>query len=241
MQTLPRVPKDRIGALIGKKGETRKALQKASGCKYLDVDSDTGEVSVTWGETGSYDIIKSMKLPEVIKAIGRGMAPAKAIKLLQDDYYFQLIEIKNYVGKRANQQRRIRARLIGTNGKIRRLIERHSRCEVSVFGGTVVVIGNEEGLPIAVEAINMLLSGSEHGSVIKYLEKQQRLIKSKRREIEYIELREDSLGFEHLVPGLDDVARRRKLKSAQIDLDDQESIDDALSLKEDEEISWSEE
>ena len=58
-----------------------------------------------------------MKLPDVVKAIGRGMAPDAAIRLLDDDHFFEMVDIREYVGKRSNQQRRVRARIIGRRGK----------------------------------------------------------------------------------------------------------------------------
>jgi ribosomal RNA assembly protein len=142
-------------------------LQKAAGCKKLAIDSESGDVSVIWGPPGSYDPIKALKLPDVIKAIGRGMAPKKAIQLLNDEWFFQLVDIREFVGKRSNQQRRIRSRLIGTDGKIRRLIERNTGCEITIYGSTVVVVGDEAGLAAAVNAVQRLAEGAEHGSVIR--------------------------------------------------------------------------
>ena len=49
-QPLPRVPKDRIAVLIGAKGATRKELERAAGCKHIQIDSVTGEIDVTWPE-----------------------------------------------------------------------------------------------------------------------------------------------------------------------------------------------
>ena len=71
-QNLPRVPKDRIAPLIGAKGATRRKLQEAAGCKHIDIDSETGDVTAIWPDPGTYNLIKALKLPNVIKAIGRG-------------------------------------------------------------------------------------------------------------------------------------------------------------------------
>ena len=68
-----------------------------------------------------------MKLPDVIKAIGRGMAPKAAIRLLDDNHFFEMVDLRNFVGKRSNQQRRIRSRIIGSQGKVRKLIESPNR------------------------------------------------------------------------------------------------------------------
>ena len=122
MEGLARIPKDRIAVLIGRKGVTRRALEKATN-STLHIDSNSGDVSVVWDE--EFDPILRMKLPDVIRAIGRGMNPDRALQLLKDDHHLILFDMREYVGKSPNQQRRIRSRLIGRNGRIRELIEEH--------------------------------------------------------------------------------------------------------------------
>ena len=243
MEQSLKVPMDRIAIIIGKEGKTRWMLQKNSGCRKLDIDSDTGDVTILWGEPGSYDPLMALKMPDVIKAIGRGMNPKKAISLLEDGKLFELIEIKEFVGKRQNQQRRLRSRIIGTDGKIRRRIEALSGCEVVVFGGTVVVIGDEEGTPMATVAIENILGGAEHGPVLKHLERERRRLRLSRRTIDYIETKEGATGFEHLVPGLAEISQRRhrRYTSSQPDPDNEEELDELMTRSEDESISWSEE
>ena len=116
-QQLPRVPKDRIGVIIGAKGETSRAIHKAAGCKEFIIDSETGDVDVVWGDAGSYDPVKAMKLPDVVKAIGRGMAPKAAISLLDDDHFFELVDLRDYVGKRSNQNAVFGLESSGVKGK----------------------------------------------------------------------------------------------------------------------------
>ena len=113
------VPKDRIAVLIGSKGATAKSIREASGCEDLFINSETGDVEVQWGNVGSYDPVKAMKLPDVIKAIGRGMAPKAAIRLFDDRHFFEMVDLRDFVGKRSNQQRRVRSRIIGSQGKVR--------------------------------------------------------------------------------------------------------------------------
>jgi len=245
MESIHRIPQDRIAVLIGARGETRKMLQIAAGCKHLNVDSETGDVAVLWGEAGSFDPVKAMKLPNVVKAIGRGMAPKKAIRLLDDDNFFTLVDLKGYVGKRSNQQRRIKGRIIGSKGKIRRLIEGHTGCQISVYGSTVVIVGDEVGLPLAQDAVERIASGSEHGAVIKGLERERKRVRLEGKTIDYIRASNefDDGGFGTLVPELAEVARRRnrRLKASQIDPDDDDDVAAALALDEDESVAWEEE
>ena len=244
MQEMPRVPQDRIAVLIGSKGTTRKSLQKVAGCKSLFINSETGDVEVHWGKPGTYDPVKALKLPEVIKAIGRGMAPAKAIKLLEDDWFFRLIDLKEFVGKRSNQQRRVRARIIGSQGKVRKLIENLTGSEITIYGSTVVVVGEEEGLESAVDAIERIASGSEHGPVIKGLEKSRKRQKMQSRSLEYIEEKGEFSEFDVLVPGLSEVSAKRasrRLKASQVDPDDEEQVAALMTMADDESVTWGEE
>lgn len=246
-QSLPRVPKDRIAVLIGAKGATRRDLEKAAGCKNIQIDSLSGEIEVTWPEAGDYDPVKALKLPDVIKAVGRGMAPGRAIQLLQDDWFFEMVDLKEHVGKRSNQQRRIRARIIGSEGKIRKMIEQHTGTEISIYKSTVVLVGEGAGLISARQAIEMLASGSEHGTVIKYLEKERRKSRIGARSIDYIVEKESTTAqtddFADLVPDLANVAHRRnrRLKASQVDPENEEAVVEVMELAEDEEVNWEEE
>lgn len=245
-QALPRVPKDRIAVLIGSKGATKKELEEAAGCKRIIIDSESGELEVQWPDVGEYDPVKAMKLPDVIKAIGRGMAPNRAIQLLQDDWFFEIVDLREHVGKRSNQQRRIRARIIGSEGKIRKMIEFHTDTEISIYKSTVVLVGEGLGLSNARQAIEMLASGSEHGTVLKFLERERKKFRMESRSLDYIEERPQDIGgsdFSNLVPGLSDVAvrRNRRMKASQVDPNDAEEVNEMMELAEDEGISWEEE
>tara|TARA_B110000444_G_scaffold260684_1_gene308673 strand:+ start:16983 stop:17789 length:807 start_codon:yes stop_codon:yes gene_type:complete len=245
-QALPKVPKDRIAVLIGAKGVTARALRNSAGCRELNIDSDNGEVEVVWGEAGSYDPVKAMKLPNVIKAIGRGMAPKAALRLFEEQHFFEMVDLRDFVGKRSNQQRRIRSRIIGSQGKIRKLIENLTDTEITIYKSTVVIIGEEEGLFAAQQAIEMLAGGSEHGSVLNYLEKDRRRTKLSNRSLDSIQLKDDpatNVGFENLVPGLAEISdrRSRRMRASQVDPKDEEAVEEMMELSEDEVVSWEEE
>jgi len=246
-QALPRVPQDRIAVIIGSKGKTVQAIKEASGCKSMVIDSESGDVEVEWGEAGSYDPVKAMKLPDVIKAIGRGMAPDAAVQLLQDDHFFELVDLRDFVGKRSNQQRRIRARIIGREGKIRKLIEQLTATQISIYNSTVVLVGEEAGLYAARSAIEMLAGGAEHGSVISFLERDRKRARIQAKALDSFEERTDNhhprQSFADLVPGLSEIAstRQRKMKAAQVDPEDDEAVEEMMELAEDESIVWEEE
>lgn len=245
-QGLPRVPKDRIAVLIGAKGTTVKSIREACGCQDLFINSETGDVEVTWGQAGSYDPVKAMKLPDVVKAIGRGMAPKAAIRLFDDQHFFEMVDLRDFVGKRSNQQRRVRSRIIGSQGKVRKMIENLTDTEITIYKSTVVIIGEQEGLFAARQAIEMLAGGSEHGSVLGYLEKDRRKAKLSNRSLDSIVIKSDpveNVGFENLVPGLSEISdrRSRRMRASQVDPEDGEAVFEMMELSEDETVIWEEE
>ena len=239
MEGITRIPQDRIAVLIGRKGATRTAIEKASGAK-LHIDSKTGDVSATWDD--DIDPVMRMKFPDVIKANGPGMNPERAIQLLQDGQHLMLYDIREYVGKTSNQQRRIRSRIIGRNGRIRELIEEHSGAEMVIYGSTIVIIGDEEALPLAGQAVQRLLQGAEHSSVLKHLETERRKKRIASTRLESIEMHANER-FDALVPGLGAARRRRsrRYKDAQVNPENETEVNEVMELADDESISFGEE
>ena len=211
MEPLTRIPRERIAVLIGKGGETRKSIEEATGAK-LHVDSTTGEVSVVWPV--EIDPVLRLKLPDIIRAIGRGLAPNRALRLIADDTFLRIYDIREWVGRKGNHTRRMRSRLIGRDGRIRSLIESFTGTEIAIHGSTVVVIGDEVGLMTACTAIEGLLDGAEHSTVIRGMERDVRRRRIEDRSLDSYVLNESPTPnvseFEDLVPGLAEKRNERK-------------------------------
>ncbi len=166
-QTIPRA---RIGALIGKDGETKESIEKTAGVK-LTIDSESGEITI---DDTNADALNALKAEQVVRAIGRGFSPKRAFRLWDDDAIFEVIDLKDYYGKRENRIRIARGRIIGTEGKARKTIEDFTGTYISVYGNTVSIIGNYEELEIARKSIEMLLQGSKHSTIYKFLAEKRR-------------------------------------------------------------------
>ena len=243
MELLARIAKDRIGVLIGKGGDTKRAIEEEAGCQ-LHIDSDSGEISVEWGDDS--DPIIRLKMPDLIRAIGRGMSPQRAIQLLDDDVHLRMYDIREWVGKQPNQIKRMRGRLIGRDGRIRELIEELSGVEIVVYRSTILVIGDIESLAVGSAAIERLLGGAEHGTVLKFLEKEKRRQKIERQTLPMHSERQttSSAGFDELVPGLAAARERRnqrRFKGIQVNPEDQDAISEMMQLAEDELVRYEEE
>ena len=169
-----KIPLERLGALIGKSGTTKLRLETITGVK-LTIDSEEGDVHID--STHSKDPAMGIAVANVVTAIGRGFSPEKARLLLQDEYYLELFDIRDYVGKRKESVIRMRARVIGSNGKTREIIEELTGAFMSIYGNTVALIGDDLQLDIAKRAVEMILSGSEHAAVYHFLEGQRAHLK----------------------------------------------------------------
>ena len=173
-----RIPKERVGVLIGKDGETKKAIERISNMN-LEIDSEEGDVS--FNELTAKDPLVPLKVVDIIRAIGRGFSPEHAFRLFAEDTELYIFDIYDYVSKKESHLMRVKARVIGRNGKTKRVIEGLTGGILSVYGHTVAVIADFESMDIAKKAIDMLLSGSEHPTVYRFLEREMKKYHLSRR------------------------------------------------------------
>ncbi len=162
-----KIPLSRIPVLIGRNGKTKKKIESLAGVK-IKVDSKTGEVRVY--QEQNTDPTIPLKIKSVITAIARGFNPEKSLLLLNDDYALRIINLRQY-GKTKNALRRIRGRIIGSEGSSRQFIEAETGAYISVYGHTVAIIGRLEDVIPAVQAVEMIASGSKHVTVYRMLKR----------------------------------------------------------------------
>ena len=178
-----RIPHDRVGVLIGPEGNVKRRIEKAFKVNLV-VESDSGNVEIILNPDQS-DVSVIFTVANIVKAIGRGFSPTRAMMLDNEDYDLAILELDEVVGPSHNAQERIKGRIIGKEGKSRALIEELTETNISVYGGTVAIIGNIEALPTAREAVMMLIRGRFHKTVYNYLFAYRRQLKKDRGEIWY--------------------------------------------------------
>jgi ribosomal RNA assembly protein len=162
-----RIPVERVGAVIGKEGGTKKYLEEEMGVT-LKVDSREGLVTVKSDSALKTDPFSATR---VIEAIGRGFSPQKARRLLDEGMALEVIDLRDYAGRSVNSLERIRGRVIGLKGKSRRVIEELTGCHLSVYGRTVAIIGEAGEVQNASQAVRSLATGSQHKTVYNTLQK----------------------------------------------------------------------
>jgi ribosomal RNA assembly protein len=161
-----RIPKERVAVLIGKKGETKRALEHETKTK-IQVHSEEGIINIR-----GKDALLLYLAREIIRAIGRGFNPEIALQLLKQDYAFELIPVMDYA-RNPNDLERLRGRVIGEGGKSRRTIEELTQTTICVFGKTAGIIGPANCIQDARRAIESLLAGSPHAHVYRWLERRR--------------------------------------------------------------------
>jgi ribosomal RNA assembly protein len=173
-----KIPKERIGVLIGHNGETKKKIEKLSQTT-LEIDSAEGEITIDEHETS--DPLLRLIVENVIHAIGRGFSPEHAMLLFKEDMDFFIFDVHDYVGKKETHVRRLKSRIIGTDGKTKRTIENLTEAGISVYGHTIALIADFESMDVAKKAIDMVLTGSKHASVYRYVEREMKKIRMGQR------------------------------------------------------------
>lgn len=180
--TFVRIPKERVGVLIGPNGETKKLLERMLSVN-LEVESDTGGVTIFLKE-GAEDPSALLRAKDVVTAIGRGFSPEHAFKLIQDENaVLDIIDLRTIFGRSESDIRRIKGRIIGMEGKTRRTIEELTDTHISIYGHTVGIIGNIENVQVAREAVQMLIEGRQHATVYGFLHRKRRELKKSMLEL----------------------------------------------------------
>ena len=146
------IPVERLGLLKSdRKGW--KLIEDSCECRLSIED---GEGVIIEGKAYGEFVAKN-----IIYAFGRGFDMEIARRLLNDEFYFSSIDLKQALG---NEKRvaRIKARIIGENGRTKRYIESVSSAKMSVYGDTVSLIGSMYEIREAETAVNTLIEGGTH-------------------------------------------------------------------------------
>jgi len=165
------IPKDRIGVLVGPKGTVKSRVEDSMGVD-LTIDSETGLVDIRLRKY-TQDPSNALRAKDIVVAIGRGFSPERALSLVNEDNTLDVLDLHDIFGKNEAEIRRVDGRIIGREGKTRRIIEEMTGTLVSVSGHTVSIIGSYESVSTAKDAIEKLLKGRQHGTVYKFLRRKK--------------------------------------------------------------------
>jgi len=176
-----KIPKERVGILIGPDGKTKQHIENRLQVK-LDIETE-GSITITLQENAT-DPSLLLRAKDVVSAIGRGFPPETAFRLIgnEDDIY-DMVDLRLIFGRNESDIKRIKGRIIGTEGKTRKLIEELTEADVVVYGHTVGIIGSFEQADAARNAVQMIIDGCEHHTMYNYLQKKRTELKKQKMQL----------------------------------------------------------
>ena len=143
-------------------------LRKRTNCKISMEDGNSIAID---GEP--YD---EYNAKNILQAMARGFKLSAALKLLTENYFFESIDIGD-IAPNKEKLKRIKARVIGTDGKAKLYMESVSGAAIEISGDTISIIGNIEEIRVAKAGINILLDGGKHNTAYMVMEKERRKLK----------------------------------------------------------------
>ncbi|MFB6470743.1 MAG: pre-rRNA-processing protein PNO1 [Vulcanisaeta sp. AZ3] len=145
------------------------------------VDDNRSEVTIMPSDNTNFDQL--MKAKSIIEAISYGFDYDDAQNLRSDDYALEVIDLRDYVSDKdkANHINRIKSRIIGEDGRAKRVIQELTDTKIAIGDKYIAILGPYENVRTARDALEMLIKGRQHSTVYKW-------IQNWRREIRYREL-----------------------------------------------------
>jgi len=134
------------------------------------------EVEGKEGELNEYVAIRA------IEALGMGFNINAVLKLKEEDYMLEIVNIKKNV--RDSRVETVKGRIIGKKGKALESLSELTDCMIRLNGNDIGIIGKTFDVKFAVNAVLSLIHGSPHSNVYAYLEKSRHLREIKEEEQE---------------------------------------------------------
>jgi ribosomal RNA assembly protein len=88
--------------------------------------------------------------------------------------------LRSIFGRSDSDIRRVKGRVIGSNGKTRRLIEELTEASLVIYGHTIGIIGTFSQVEVARTAVQMIINGSQHTTVYKFLQRKRSDLKKQK-------------------------------------------------------------
>jgi KH domain-containing protein len=147
---------------ISKVIKNRKKLERLLNVKIIIKKE---EISVEGNPEDEYIAEK------VIDAINQGFPIQTALLIKEEDFLFEILDIKNYTHRKDYET--IRARIIGKDGKTLKTLNTLTECHFEIKNNDVGIIGSPECIKNGQYAIIMIVQGSKQANVYAFLEKHQ--------------------------------------------------------------------
>jgi ribosomal RNA assembly protein len=150
---------------LNKNPELLKEAKEITGTEVILNKENLNAVIISKGR-GS-DVVK---MRDFLISLTLGVDEFDAKKLLTDEYMLYLIDLKTIIDSKEDISR-ILARIIGEEGKIKKRISEATGCSLYISDSKIALIGSYDEIEYAKNAIQIIIDGSPHARLFKYLEK----------------------------------------------------------------------
>jgi ribosomal RNA assembly protein len=142
----------------------KKAVPMIENATKVKIGFGKEQISVLGNELNEYLI------EEIVRAIDFGFCVDDALLLLREEFVLEFIDVKG--NTRRKNLKDVRSRIIGTEGRVRRTIEKLTGAEIVISDNKIGVIVDADHLSATIQGSEGLISGSKHGNVFGFLERQ---------------------------------------------------------------------
>lgn len=153
--------------LVESMRKIKKAVPEIENKIKVKISFGKDRVSVVGNELNEFLVEK------IVQAVDFGFHIDDALLLKNEDFVLEFIDLKEHT--RRKNLKDVRARVIGTNGKARKTLEKLTGAVIVIKGNRIGVVVDSDHLDTTIQAIESLIQGSKHGNVFSYLEKQNSL------------------------------------------------------------------
>ena len=108
----------------------------------------------------------------IVVAFGSGFNPEIAQLLFNEEYTLEILDMSGYTKSRSRINT-LKSRIIGRKGAARRNLEQLTGTAITIYGKTVGIIGKAVDVSLAQRAVEMILAGSKHASVFRWVQDQR--------------------------------------------------------------------
>lgn len=108
---------------------------------------------------------------KVVMALNYGFEFKEAMLIKDEDFVLEVLLIKDFTKRK--DLSRVRARIIGKQGKTKETLSQLTKCFFQIKDNEVAILGDAEYIYNAQEAVKLIIKGSKHANVYKYLERHQ--------------------------------------------------------------------
>jgi len=108
---------------------------------------------------------------KVIDALDFGFPLSHALSILDEEFVFEIINIKSHTKRK--DLKRVRARIIGTQGKTLSTLTNLTNCYIEIKDNEVGIICPAETIKATQEGIISIIKGSKQSNVYSYIERNQ--------------------------------------------------------------------